>query len=362
MTSEAMEVFAIKTIFDADEKAYLGENGPLEMIAPALEEIEAAMANGMTDEVYKNYFLGNDSKAAKLITMFEALHTHDAKLFETRYNAIKNAGTEYAPTYDKNTRVNEVVEAINAIGEVTENSKDAIENAEALYNALPEEYKASVTNYETLTTARAAFDKILADKAEAAKINSVINLIDLIGDVTEDSLDDIVAAEEAYNALTDDQKAKVTNAATLTAARAAYDKLMADKASVEATIHAINAIGEVTLESKDKIESAEALYNALSDELKAKVTNAATLTAARATYDDLVKVDNVIKAIDAIGEVTKDSQEAIENAETLYNALSDDLKAKVTNYETLTAARATLDKLNKKDALVRLQVFRLLRR
>ena len=289
MTSEAMEVFAIKTIFDADEKAYLGENGPLQMIAPALEEIEAAIANGMTDEVYKNYFLGGDSKAAKLTTMFEALHTHDAKLFETRYNAVNNAGTEYASTYDKNTRVNEVVNAINAIGEVTENSKEAIENAEALYEALPEEYKSSVTNYETLTAARTTYEKILADKAETAKINSVINLIDLIGDVTENSLDDIVAAEEAYNALTDEQKARVTNAATLTAARAAYDKLMADKAAVETTINAIDAIGEVTKDSKEAIENAEALYNALSDELKAKVTNYETLTAARATFDKLNK-------------------------------------------------------------------------
>lgn len=348
MTSETMEVFAIKTIFDADEKVYLGESGPLKMIVPALEEIETAMANGMSDEVYKNYFLGNDSKANKLTTMFEALHAHDAKIFETRYNAIKNAGTEYAPTYDKNTRVNEVVEAINAIGEVTENSKTAIENAETLYTALPDDYKSSVTNYETLTTARATYEKILADKAEAAKINSVINLIDLIGDVTENSLEDITAAEEAYNALTDAQKARVTNAATLAAARAAYDKLMADKASVEATIKAINEIGEVTLDSKAKIEKAESLYNALSDELKAKVTNATTLTAARATYNDLVSVDNVIKAIDAIGEVTKDSQEAIENAESLYNALSDELKAKVTNYDVLEAARATLTKLNKK--------------
>lgn len=348
MNSSNTEVFAIKTIFDADEKAYLGESGPLQTSSSLLEEIETAMANGMTDEVYKNYFLGNDSKANKLTTAFEALHEHDSKLFATRYNAVKDAGTTYAPTYDKNTRVNEVVDAINAIGEVTENSKAAIENAEALYEALPEEYKSSVTNYETLTTARATYEKILADKAETAKINAVISLIDLIGDVTENSLEDITAAEEAYNALTDAQKARVTNADTLTAARAAYDKLMADKASVEATIKAINDIGEVTLDSKGKIESAEALYNALSDDLKAKVTNYETLTSARAAYDDLVKVDNVIKAIDAIGEVTKDSQEAIENAETLYNALSDELKAKVTNYETLTAARATLDKLNRK--------------
>ena len=343
-----MEVFAIKTIFDADEKAYLGENGPLQNVASTLDEIENAMKDGMTDEVYKNYFLGNESKAAKLVASYETLHKHDAKLYETRYNTIKNAGEEYAPTYDKNTRVNEVINAINAIGEVTENSKTAIENAETLYAALPDDYKSSVTNYETLTTARATYEKILADKAEAAKINSVINLIDLIGDVTENSLEDITAAEEAYNALTDAQKAKVTNAATLTAARAAYDKIMADKASVEATIKAINEIGEVTLDSKAKIEKAESLYNALSDDLKAKVTNAATLTAARAAYNDLVSVDNVIKAIDAIGEVTKDSQEAIENAESLYNALSDELKAKVTNYDVLEAARATLTKLNKK--------------
>ncbi len=49
----------------------------------------------------------------------------------------------------------------------------------------------------------------------------------------------------------------------------------------------IDAIGTVTLESKSAIEAAEAAYDALTSEQKAQVTNYAKLTAARAAYDKL---------------------------------------------------------------------------
>lgn len=290
MSSDAsMDVFAIHSIKDADEETYLSSTGPLATTKALLEEMEESMKDGMTDALYEAYFLTDDGKATQLNDALTALHTYDAKLYEDRVNAVINKGAEYAATYEKNKAVNAVIDAINAIGTVTENSKAAIENAETLYAALPEEYKASVTNYETLTAARAAYDKLLADKAEQAKIDNVIALIDIIGDVTENSKDDIETAEAAYAALTDAQKARVTNYATLTAARAAYDKIIADNKSVADVIKAIDAIGEVTKESGEAIEKAEALYNALSDELKAKVTNYETLTTARATFDKLNK-------------------------------------------------------------------------
>ena len=63
-------------------------------------------------------------------------------------------------------------------------------------------------------------------------IDNVISLIDEIGEVsaTAESLAKIVAAEEAYAALTAEEQALVTNHATLTAAREAYNNLMAQPA------------------------------------------------------------------------------------------------------------------------------------
>ncbi len=54
-----------------------------------------------------------------------------------------------------------VIEMIDAIGEVTLKSRDAIMAAEKAYKALPEEAKACMTNYDVLLAARAAYDELL---------------------------------------------------------------------------------------------------------------------------------------------------------------------------------------------------------
>lgn len=58
----------------------------------------------------------------------------------------------------------------------------------------------------------------------------------------------------------------------------------------------------------------------------------------------------VVSAIDTIGQVTLESETAINNARNLYNALSDSAKGYVTNYDTLTAAEAALAQLKEQSA------------
>ena len=53
----------------------------------------------------------------------------------------------------------------------------------------------------------------------------------------------------------------------------------------------------------------------------------------------------VVNVINAIGPVTLESETAINNARALYDALSDDVKANVTNYQTLVDAQAALEAL-----------------
>ena len=59
--------------------------------------------------------------------------------------------------------------------------------------------------------------------------------------------------------------------------------------------------------------------------------------------------DGVEKLIDAIGTVTLDSEEAIKAARDAYDALTEEQKAQVGNYQTLLDAEAKLAQL-KKDA------------
>ncbi len=58
------------------------------------------------------------------------------------------------------------------------------------------------------------------------------------------------------------------------------------------------------------------------------------------TSDDYDRLQDTIAAVDAIGEVTLDSKEAIAKARELYDGLSEDAKPFVTNKETLEAAEA----------------------
>ena len=120
---------------------------------------------------------------------------------------------------------------------------------------------------------------------------------------------------------------------------------------VNDAIEKINAIGTVTPDSGDAIAAARSAYDALTDAQKKQVTNADTLTAAEARYTDVVAIDGAEKAIDAIGEVTLTSGDAIAAARAAYDALTDSQKAEVSNYDTLLAAEARLAEL--KDAAAR---------
>ena len=111
----------------------------------------------------------------------------------------------------------------------------------------------------------------------------------------------------------------------------------------------IDAIGTVTLDSEEAIKAARDAYDALTEEQKAQVGNYQTLLDAEAKLADLKAADAVEKLIDAIGTVTLDSEEAIKAARGAYDALTEEQKAQVGNYQTLLDAEAKLAQL-KKDA------------
>ncbi len=205
---------------------------------------------------------------------------------------------------DEQTIANAVIAKINAIGKVeyTDACKAKIDDASSAYNALTDDQKALVTNLDVLTTAKqtyetlkAAAEKLAADKAAA---NKVVNKIKAIGTVeyTEACKNKIDAASKAYEALTDDQKALVTNLDVLTTAKQTYEtlkaaaeKLAADKAAANKVVNKIKAIGtvEYTDACKSKIDAASKAYEALTDDQKALVTNLDVLTTAKQTYETL---------------------------------------------------------------------------
>lgn len=110
-----------------------------------------------------------------------------------------------------------VTALINKIGEVTLESKDAIEAARKAYDALTDVQKTLVENYDVLTAAEKALAKLQMTDEDREAVEKVETLISEIGKVTLESEDAVLAAREAYDALTDLQKTLVEN----------YDKLVA---------------------------------------------------------------------------------------------------------------------------------------
>lgn len=122
---------------------------------------------------------------------------------------------------------------------------------------------------------------------------------------------------------------------------------------VKECIELVNQINEVTLDSENAIVAAEEAYALLSDEEKEQMEEEAKiLSDSRTKYDELVKEEEdrkaaseVITLIDNIGTVTLDSEDAINTANSMYNKLSAEAKEMVTNYDILKTAKSDLSSI-----------------
>ena len=223
-----------------------------------------------------------------------------------------------------------VKELIDAIGEVTLDSGDAIDAARTAYDKLPEAKKVLVDNYEKLTAAEEAYTALV----DAAAAKAVDDLIDAIGEVTLESGDAIKAARAAYDALTDTQKELVKNYEKLTAAEEAYTALV-DAAAAKAVDDLIDAIGEVTADSGDAIKAARAAYDALTDTQKELVKNYEKLLAAEELYEELTASAAAIAQ-----KAAEEARKAQEEAEAAQKAAEEAVEAAKAAQEAAEAAAA----------------------
>ena len=109
--------------------------------------------------------------------------------------------------------------------------------------------------------------------------------------------------------------------------------------AAKATEALIDAIGTVTAESETAVKAAEDAMAALDEKDRTQVENSQKLTDARKALDIALSE----KMIDAIGEVTAESEELIAKAEAAFAALTDEQKSAVSNVGVLTEAREKLE-------------------
>ena len=306
----------------------------------SVEPVEVTTTQGIVPALPKTVKVGYnngafDNQTVKVtwpaITAAELANVGDVNFEgEVEGTATKAMLTIHVLKAPDDPAVDAVKELIDAIGEVTLDSGDAIDAARTAYDKLPEAKKVLVDNYEKLTAAEEAYTALV----DAAAAKAVDDLIDAIGEVTADSGDAIKAARAAYDALTDTQKELVKNYEKLTAAEEAYTALV-DAAAAKAVDDLIDAIGEVTADSGDAIKAARAAYDALTDTQKELVKNYEKLLAAEELYEELTASAAAIAQ-----KAAEEARKAQEEAEAAQKAAEEAVEAAKAAQEAAEAAAA----------------------
>ena len=306
----------------------------------SVEPVEVTTTQGIVPALPKTVKVGYnngafDNQTVKVtwpaITAAELANVGDVNFEgEVEGTATKAMLTIHVLKAPDDPAVAAVKELIDAIGEVTLDSGDAIDAARTAYDKLPEAKKALVDNYEKLTAAEEAYTALV----DAAAAKAVDDLIDAIGEVTLESGDAIKAARAAYDALTDTQKELVKNYEELTAAEEAYTALV-DAAAAKAVDDLIDAIGEVTADSGDAITAAREAYDALTDAQKELVENYEKLLAAEELYKELTTT-----AAQVAQKAAEEAKQAQEEAEAAQKAAEEAAEAAKAAQEAAEAAAA----------------------
>lgn len=317
-------------------------------------------------------------------------------------------GTDLAPVkvpeMDDQIAADAVINKIAALPtDIKLTDKEAVEDAAAKYNALTSKQKQLVTNYSKLSESQTEISRlaeeqrkaeeakrleeeqkrIKEDRAKAAAVEKKINDLPVTEMLKLGNKKAVEEAREAYKALTAGQQVYVTNYTKLENAEkriAALEeeqkkteeeqgRIKADKekaAVVEKKINDLPAIEILKLENKKAAEEARGVYNALTAEQKAYVTNYEKLLRAEAKIavleeeakhlkeeenrikEDKAKaaaVDEKINALPVLEMLRLENKDAVKEAREAYKALTAEQKAYVTNYQKLVNAEARIAEL-----------------
>ena len=175
--------------------------------------------------------------------------------------------------------------------------------------------------------------------------------------ITLDSETAITEARAAYDKASEKVQKKVSNYDTLKKSEAQLETLKTEVQSVEDKIDKIGydeslgndtqnlVINGISNDSSTCIEDARNSYNSLQNFLQEAVENYDKLTKSEETLSRVETIKSVIDQINALGDITLDSETNINNTKSAYDSLSDEDKTFVSNSETLANAETSLNNL-----------------
>ena len=191
---------------------------------------------------------------------------------------------------------------------------------------------------------------IKVSEATAEVVKSKIDALPNADEVTIEDKTDIQKARDAYNALDDTEKGKITED-TLKKLTDAEDALAAAEASN--VINALPSAADITTANKEAVEAARKAYDDLTDAQEAYVS-ADTLKKLTDAEDALAAAEasNVINVLPSAADITIANKEAVEAARKAYDDLTDAQEAYVSTdtLKKLTDAEEALKELTDKAA------------
>lgn len=176
--------------------------------------------------------------------------------------------------------------------------RPTIENARTVYNALTTDQKTLVTNVSKLTDLEAKMSEL--QSLALAKTKAEISALPPITQLNLADSSAVATAREDYDTLSPSNQLLVTNYSVLQNAEAKILQIETDAANnVTALITALPPTSALSLTDKPQVFATKAAYDALNDNGKALVANAALLLSAVAKLSS-IDVQNVSSLINAL--------------------------------------------------------------
>ncbi len=233
---------------------------------------------------------------------------------------------------------------------LTPRQKEILQSTEEGANALS---KLEAIELKLDTIYESVIEQQRIDREEAQSVTDIINALGDPSDVTIYDEDDIENARNAYNALTDSQKALVSNETLAILTGAEEELQVCIEADAVAQLISNLSVADTTPENAETIQNAIDAYNNLSDDAKAKISPAQVTKLE--TIEDLYNkigtdeyeqaynqaieqeediniaqsVTDIITRLPGASRVTLDDEQSVLDAVEAYNNLTDSQKALV---------------------------------
>lgn len=224
----------------------------------------------------------------------------------------------------------------------------AVSSGDVIYVGVGDKSWPTMNKASNYTTTR--YTITVVQNGNAADVQKLISNLPSPGKITLADASDVRTAKAQYDLLTPAQQADIDDA--LKQKLEACYKVVTDLEAAKIVSDAIAALPATpTVDDIGAIRSAEEAYNKLTDDQKAYLTQSEVnkLNAAVSTVSTLEVgyVYGLIAALPGKDTVTAKDRAAIEAARTAYNNLSEAQKKQVSNYSKLTDAEEALENLGK---------------